>query len=107
MKWTETIVQALKNWNTSLIAYVPDISIHEVTRLIDNDPFFHLVSATREEEAIGIAVDHRRAHAARRAFAERNQALYAQHAQLRAHRRAVERAGPFLAHHDVAGLDFG
>ncbi|SVB58388.1 uncharacterized protein METZ01_LOCUS211242, partial [marine metagenome] len=39
MKWTETIVQALKNWNTSLIAYVPDISIHEVTRLIDNDPF--------------------------------------------------------------------
>ena len=56
MKWTETIVQALKNWNTSLIAYVPDISIHEVTRIIDNDPFFHLVSATREEEAVGIAV---------------------------------------------------
>jgi len=56
MNWAETIVQGLKNWNTSLIVYVPDISIHQVTRLIETDPFFHLVSATREEEAIGIAV---------------------------------------------------
>lgn len=56
MTWAESIVQALKNWNTSLIAYVPDISIDQVTSLIDADPFFHLVSATREEEAIGIAV---------------------------------------------------
>ena len=56
MTWAETIVQALKNWNTSLIAYVPDISIDQVTSLIDADPFFHLVAATREEEAIGIAV---------------------------------------------------
>ncbi len=56
MTWAKTIVQALKNWNTSLIAYVPDISIDQVTSLIDADPFFHLVSATREEEAIGIAV---------------------------------------------------
>ncbi len=56
MNWAETIVQALKDWDTSLIAYVPDISIHQVTSLIDEDPFFHLVSATREEEAIGIAV---------------------------------------------------
>ena len=55
MNWAETIVQALKNSDTSLIAYVPDISIDRVTRLIDADPFFHLVSATREEEAIGIA----------------------------------------------------
>ncbi len=56
MPWAETIVQGLKNWDTSLIAYVPDISIDQVTRRIDDDPFFHLVSATREEEAIGIAV---------------------------------------------------
>jgi sulfopyruvate decarboxylase alpha subunit len=56
MAWAETIVQSLKNWNTSLIAYVPDISIHQVTSLIEKDPFFHLVSAAREEEAIGIAV---------------------------------------------------
>jgi sulfopyruvate decarboxylase subunit alpha len=56
MAWAETIVQSLKNWNTSLIAYVPDISIHRVTSLIEKDPYFHLVSAAREEEAIGIAV---------------------------------------------------
>ena len=56
MDWTETIVQALKDWHTSLIAYVPDISIDRVTSIIDEDPYFRLVSATREEEAIGIAV---------------------------------------------------
>jgi sulfopyruvate decarboxylase subunit alpha len=56
MNWAETIVQGLKDWNTSLIAYVPDISIHQVTSIIGEDPFFHLVSATREEEAVGIAV---------------------------------------------------
>ena len=39
-----------------MISYVPDISIDQVTSLIDADPFFHLVSATREEEAMGIAV---------------------------------------------------
>ena len=56
MNWAETIVQALKDWDTSLIAYVPDISIDRVTSIIDEDPFFRLVPATREEEAIGIAV---------------------------------------------------
>ena len=55
MNWAEIIVDSLKKWNTSLIAYVPDISIHQVTSLIEADPYFHLVSATREEEAIGIA----------------------------------------------------
>ena len=49
--WAHLIVQALKDYDTSLIAYVPDSSIHRVTRIIDQDPFFHLVSATREEEA--------------------------------------------------------
>ena len=38
MNWAKTIVQTLKDWNTSLIAYVPDISIHQVTSLIDDDP---------------------------------------------------------------------
>ena len=56
MGWAETMVDALKESDTSLIAYVPDISIDRVTSLIAQDPFFHLVSATREEEAIGIAV---------------------------------------------------
>ena len=56
MPWNDIIVQGLKNWDTSLIAYVPDVSIDRVTSLIADDPYFHLVSATREEEAVGIAV---------------------------------------------------
>ena len=56
MTWAEAIVQALKDSDISLITYVPDISIDVVTRLIAEDENFRLVSATREEEAIGIAV---------------------------------------------------
>ncbi len=56
MNWAETIVQSLKDSDTSLIAYVPDISIDQVTSRISEDPFFHLVSASREEEAVGVAV---------------------------------------------------
>jgi sulfopyruvate decarboxylase alpha subunit len=55
MNWSQTILSALKQSETSLVAYVPDISIHQVTRLIEEDDYFHLVAATREEEAIGIA----------------------------------------------------
>ena len=55
MDWAETILRALKQSGISLVAYVPDISIHQVTKLIEEDDYFHLVSATREEEAIGIA----------------------------------------------------
>jgi sulfopyruvate decarboxylase alpha subunit len=56
VNWAERLVQCLKDTQISLIAYVPDISIHQATRLMEDDPFFHVVSATREEEAIGIAV---------------------------------------------------
>ena len=56
MSWAERLVQCLKDSNISLIAFVPDVSIGQVTRLIEDDPFFHLVYASREEEAIGIAV---------------------------------------------------
>ena len=63
MGWAETLVRVLKESDTSLVSYVPDSSIHNATRLIDDDPYFHLVSATREEEAIGIAAG---AYAAKR-----------------------------------------
>ena len=55
MNWAETIVQALKDSDVSLIVYVPDISIYQVTRLMEDDDYFHVVSASREEEAIRIA----------------------------------------------------
>ena len=44
MNWAEQIVQTLKDWDTSMIVYVPDISIHQVTSLIDADPYFKLVT---------------------------------------------------------------
>ena len=55
MDWAETIVKSMKAEGVSLIAYVPDVSIYKVTSLMEADDFFHVVSATREEEAIGIA----------------------------------------------------
>ena len=55
MTWADTVVETLKESDISLIAYVPDISIDQVTSLMQRDPYFHVVSATREEEAIGIA----------------------------------------------------
>ena len=56
MGWAEILVRSLKETDTTLIAYVPDISIAQATSLMEEDPFFRVVSATREEEAIGIAV---------------------------------------------------
>ena len=55
MTWAEALVRCLKDGEISLIAYVPDISIYQATQLMEEAPFFHVVSATREEEAIGIA----------------------------------------------------
>ena len=56
MQWTDTLVDSLKKAGISLIAYVPDVSISKATVLMEDDPYFHVVSATREEEAVGVAV---------------------------------------------------
>ena len=56
MTWAETLVASLKKADISFITYVPDISIHQVTKLMEDDSYFHVVAATREEEAIGVAV---------------------------------------------------
>ena len=56
MSWAETLVQCLKDAQISLIAYVPDANIDQPICLMEDDPFFHVVAATREEETIGIAV---------------------------------------------------
>ena len=56
MSWAETLVQCLRDAQISLIVYVPDINIDQATRLMEDDPAFHVVAAAREEEAVGIAV---------------------------------------------------
>ncbi|MBI4313090.1 MAG: decarboxylase [Chloroflexi bacterium] len=55
MTWAQDMAQCLKDAKVSVIAYVPDISIYQATKLMEDDPFFHVVAAAREEEAIGIA----------------------------------------------------
>ncbi len=55
MNWAQAIIASLKAQAISMIAFVPDVSIDKVTRLMEKDPFFTVVAATREEEAIGIA----------------------------------------------------
>ena len=55
MGWAETIVDALKEGHVSLVSFVPDISIDKVTKQLEDDPYFRVIAATREEEAIGIA----------------------------------------------------
>jgi sulfopyruvate decarboxylase subunit alpha len=55
MTWAQDLVSCLKGADVSLIAYVPDISIYQATQLMEEDPYFRVVPATREEEAIGIA----------------------------------------------------
>ena len=54
MAWAEQIVQGLKDAGVSLAAYVPDGVTWRVLRLMEQDPFFHMVPTTREEEAVGI-----------------------------------------------------
>ena len=56
MSWEQTIVDSLKKADISLISYVPDHSIGKVASIIEKDDIFQLIPATREEEAIGIAV---------------------------------------------------
>ena len=54
MAWVEQIVQGLKDADVGLIAYVPDGVTWRVLRQMEEDPFFHMVPTTREEEAVGI-----------------------------------------------------
>ena len=55
MSWASELVQCLLDSDISLVTYVPDVNISQATQIMEQDPAFHVVSATREEEAIGIA----------------------------------------------------
>ena len=56
MTWAESLVRYLKEGDVSMLVYVPDVNVDQPAQLMRKDPFFHVASATREEEAIGIAV---------------------------------------------------
>ena len=54
MEWPDIIVQCLKKNQINVIAYVPDAIVWRVLEKIQPDPFFRMVRATREDEAVGV-----------------------------------------------------
>ena len=54
MAWVEEIIKGLKEAQCSLIGYVPDGITWRVLRLMEQDSFFHMIPASREEETVGI-----------------------------------------------------
>jgi len=54
MDWAETILESLKQNQIRVISYVPDAIVWKVLEKTQADPFFHMVRATREDEAIGV-----------------------------------------------------
>ena len=56
MSWPEIVIQSLKEHEVNFIAYVPDVVIWRILGKLENDPYFRVVAAAREEEAMGIIV---------------------------------------------------
>ena len=54
-EWVKIIINSLKEHEISVITYIPDISIDNITKEIEADNYFNVIPATREEECIGIA----------------------------------------------------
>lgn len=52
--WRDDIVAALKANNISLIVHVADTVLAPIIRNLEADPFFTVVTLSREEEGIGI-----------------------------------------------------
>jgi len=54
MDWSTAMAGALKTNGYNMVAYVPDEVADRLLQLLDKDGAFTMVSATREEEAVGI-----------------------------------------------------
>lgn len=54
MTWSDTLLDSLKENDVRLIAYVPDKVLVPLIEGVEGDDFFRPVTATREEEAVGI-----------------------------------------------------
>lgn len=52
--WEEIVIRVLKKNEVSLVTYVPDNVLSRLIKLIEADPYFTVISPTREEEAVGI-----------------------------------------------------
>ena len=54
MYWADTVVESLKASELGIVAYVPDAVTWRVLSRLEDDPYFHVVPTSREDEAIGI-----------------------------------------------------
>jgi sulfopyruvate decarboxylase alpha subunit len=54
MTWSETILQTLKDNDVRLVSYVPDNVLTPLLQGVTSDNYFMAVTATREDEALGI-----------------------------------------------------
>lgn len=54
ISWREDILTAFKQHEIRLIVHVSDSILAPILRLIEADPYFQVVTLTREEEGIGI-----------------------------------------------------
>jgi sulfopyruvate decarboxylase alpha subunit len=54
MDWAETIIEYMKQNQIRVISYVPDAIVWRVLEKAQADPFFRMVRATREDEAVGV-----------------------------------------------------
>lgn len=52
--WQQDVVDGLRANDIRLIAQVADTVLAPIIRLMEADPFFHVVTLTREEEGIGL-----------------------------------------------------
>lgn len=52
--WRQDIVDGLKANNICTIAHVSDRVLAPIVRLVEADPFFRVITLTREEEGVGI-----------------------------------------------------
>lgn len=52
--WHQTLLDVLKENSVALVSYVPDNVLRPLIEGVHADPFFQVVPATREEEAVGI-----------------------------------------------------
>ncbi|GIT11961.1 MAG: hypothetical protein CM1200mP33_1470 [Chloroflexota bacterium] len=48
-EWVKIIINSLKEHEISVITYIPDISIDNITKEIEADNYFNVIPATREK----------------------------------------------------------
>ena len=54
MSWQDTLIESLRKYECRVISYVGDSVVAPVINRLEDDPYFTVVPATREDEAIGI-----------------------------------------------------